>query len=98
MDYGIFNMCTDVNACDCTRGCTDDVRESALKVDSGSKIPCGTEKLNLCWQHASPMLYQWSYIPTPKSVIMHIKVQLIFFFLFFTTVLSQWDWAFKNNY
>ena len=32
---GIFNMHTDVNACDCTRGCTDNVRESALKVDSG---------------------------------------------------------------
>ena len=23
MNYGIFNVCTDVNACDCTRGCTD---------------------------------------------------------------------------
>ena len=27
MDYRIFNMCTDVNACDCTWGCTDTVRE-----------------------------------------------------------------------
>ena len=41
-DYGIFNVRTDVNACDCTRGCTDTVRESALKVDSGRKIPCRT--------------------------------------------------------
>ena len=40
MDYGIFNARTDVNACDCTRGCTDTVRESALKVDSGRKILC----------------------------------------------------------
>ena len=39
MDYGIFNVRTDVNACDCIRGCTDTVRESALKVDSGRKIP-----------------------------------------------------------
>ena len=39
MDYGIFNMRTDVNACDCARGCTDTVRESALKVDSVREFP-----------------------------------------------------------
>ena len=33
MDYGIFNVRTNVNACDCTRGCTDTVKESALKVE-----------------------------------------------------------------
>ena len=32
MDYRIFNVRTDVNACGYTRGCTDTVRESALKV------------------------------------------------------------------
>ena len=33
MDYhGIFNVRTDVNACDCTQGCTDTLRESALKL------------------------------------------------------------------
>ena len=37
MDYGIFNVHTDVNTCDCTRGCADTVIESALKVDSGKK-------------------------------------------------------------
>ena len=37
MDYGIFNVRTDVNVCDCTRGCTDTVRESTLKVVSGRK-------------------------------------------------------------
>ena len=31
MEYGIFNVRTYVNECDCTRGCTDTVRESALK-------------------------------------------------------------------
>ena len=40
-DYGIFNVRTDVNACDCTRreggGVRTHVRESALKVDSGRK-------------------------------------------------------------
>ena len=38
MDYGIFNVRTDVNACDCTRECTDTVRESALK-DNWEKNP-----------------------------------------------------------
>ena len=37
IDYGIFNVRTDITACDCTRGCTDSMRESALKVDSGIK-------------------------------------------------------------
>ena len=31
-DYRIFNVGTDFKACDCTGGCTDTVRESALKV------------------------------------------------------------------
>ena len=35
--FGIFNVRTDVDACDCTRGCTDTVSESALEVDSGGK-------------------------------------------------------------
>ena len=47
MDYGIFNVRADVDACDCIRGCTDTVRESALKVDSGRKIPCRTEQSKL---------------------------------------------------
>ena len=37
MDHGIFNVRKDVNACDCTRGFPDTVRESALKVDPGRK-------------------------------------------------------------
>ena len=45
MDYGIFNVHTHVNACDCTRGCTDTGRESALKADSGRKIPCRTARI-----------------------------------------------------
>ena len=31
MDYGIFNVRTDINAYDCIWGFTDAVRESALK-------------------------------------------------------------------
>ena len=48
MDYRIFIMRTDVNACDCTWGCTDTERESVLRVDSGKKIPCCTMESNLC--------------------------------------------------
>ena len=47
MDYRIFNEHTGVNACDCTQGCMDTLRESALKVDSGRKIPCGTGESSL---------------------------------------------------
>ena len=65
MDYRMFSVHTYVNACDCTRGCMDTVRESALKVYSGRKIPCRTGESNLRWQRADPMLYQLSYIPTP---------------------------------
>ena len=64
MDYRIFNVRTDVNACDCARGCTDTVRESALNVDSGRKIPCRTGESNLRQRRAGPKAYQLSYIPT----------------------------------
>ena len=35
MYYGIFTVRTDVNACECSQGCADTVRESTLKVDVG---------------------------------------------------------------
>ena len=62
-------MCTDVTACDCTWGCMDTIRESALKVDSGRKNPCRIRESNLCQWHASLMLYQLSYIPTPTQAV-----------------------------
>ena len=68
MNYKIFNVRTDVNACDCTRGCTDTVKESALKVDSGRKIPCRTGESNLPQRRAGPTRYQLRYIPTNKSL------------------------------
>ena len=55
-------MYKDVNACDCTQGCTDPIRESALKVDSGRKIPCRTGESNLRQRCADPTTYQLSYI------------------------------------
>ena len=47
-------------------GCTDTVRESALKADSGIKIPCRTGDWNPnprqnCARLFSRMLYQLSY-------------------------------------
>ena len=45
------------------RGCVDTVREAALKIDSGRKIPCRTGKSNLRQRLASPRLYQLSCIP-----------------------------------
>ena len=68
MDYRIFNVHTDVHACNCTQGCTDTVREPALKVDSGRKIPCHTRKPNLPEWRAGPTLYQLSYIPIPNGM------------------------------
>ena len=47
----------------------DTITESALKVDSGEKIPCRTGKLNLPRWRAGPMLYQLSYIPTQLSFL-----------------------------
>ena len=40
------------------------VRESALKVDSGRKIPRRTGESNLRQQRDEPTLNQLSYIPT----------------------------------
>ena len=71
MDYGIFNVRTDVNACDCTRGYTDTVRESALKVDSGRKNPYRTGESNLRQRRDGPMLYQLSYIPNTGGLYVH---------------------------
>ena len=66
MNYSIFKVRTDTNACDCTRGCADTVRGSALKVD-GRNIPCRTGESNLRQRRAGPVLYQLSYIPAQSS-------------------------------
>ena len=48
------------------------IRESALKVDSGRKIPCRTRESNLRQRRAGLMLYQLTYIPTPPNIFQHI--------------------------
>ena len=54
--FRIFNVHIDVNACDCTRACTDTVRESALKVDSGRKSLAAPGESTVCRRRAGPML------------------------------------------
>ena len=70
MDYGLFNVHTDVTACNCALGCTDTVRESALQVDLEKKIPCRTGESNLRRRRAGSTLYQLSYIPIPHCTYM----------------------------
>ena len=53
VDYGIFNVHTDVNACDCKMGCTG---TASLKVDFGRKIPFRTRESNLRQRRDGPML------------------------------------------
>ena len=62
MDYVIFNVRTDLMLAIAHEGCTDTIRESALKVDSWRKIPCRTGESNLRRRRAGPMVYQLSYI------------------------------------
>ena len=50
-------------------GCTDTVREAALKVDSGRKIPCRTGESNLRQRRAGLTLDQLSYIPAPLYLV-----------------------------
>ena len=98
MDYGIFNVCTDVNACDCARVCTDTVRQTALKVDSGRKIPCRTGESNLRWWRAGPMLYQLSYTPTgymqPRLYTVDYKQEIKPVPEMFKLILKQYNLAF----
>ena len=60
---GSFMYAQIFNISDCTHGCADTVRESALKVDCGRKIPCRTGESNLRQRHDGPMLYQWATSP-----------------------------------
>ena len=57
------------NVCDCTWGCADTIRQSALKVDSGRNIPRCSGESNLCQQCASLMLDHLSYIPSAVNIL-----------------------------
>ena len=56
-------------------GCTDTARESALKVDSGRKIPCQTGDLNLPQWCAGWMPYQLSYILSVCVCVAHLHAR-----------------------
>ena len=56
IDFRIFIVHTDVNACSCTRGYANTERESALKVDSGKKIPWHIGESNLHQRRDGSML------------------------------------------
>ena len=49
-------------------------KESALKVDSGRKIPSRTGESNLSQLCAGRALYQLSYIPTPIMMCVCVRV------------------------
>ena len=53
------------------------VRESALKVDSGRKIPCCTGESNLRQRRDGPMLYQLSYVPTSSPIWSYLLTFLL---------------------
>ena len=52
------------------------VREFALKVDSGRKIPCRTGESNLPQRRAGPMLYRLSYIPTSTITLLLLPFKM----------------------
>ena len=76
MDYRISNVRTDVNACNSTRGCKDIVIESALKVDSGRKIPWRTGEPNLRQRCDGPPLYQWATYPPTLRLCLRLSLCL----------------------
>ena len=59
MDYRIFNVRTDVNACGCTRGCRHSRKGACTDswLGGGGGIPCRTGESNLCQRRAGPTLY-----------------------------------------
>ena len=59
--FGIFKVCTDVYACHCTEGCTNAVRESALKID------CGKRSLAASWNRTQVSIVPGFLVPHCSS-------------------------------
>ena len=101
LTWTISNKDTDVNACDCTWGCTDTIRESTLKVDSGRKIPCRTRLSNRRQQRAGSDALATELHPHPYLILMDCLIGIVsysfiqtetlflFFLLFFFSCLQQ---------
>ena len=64
---GVLNVHTDVDARDCSQGCADTVRESALKLGSGRKIPCRTGDSNLRQRRAGPIWFDLNIFHYQKN-------------------------------
>ena len=75
MDYRIFNVRTNVNACDFTHGgVRTHVRESALKVDFGRGTSFRSGESNVFQRRNGPMLHQWATSPSPFLVLKTIPM------------------------
>ena len=79
MDYKIFILHTEVNACDCTWGCMDIERESALKVDwEENPLPHrGIKPASAMWQSdALTAQPQFCRIAEPLWVDPDLKIEI----------------------
>ena len=99
MDYRIFIMHTDVNACNCTRACMDTERESALKAD-------WEENLLLHWE-IEPASVAWWFDALPTEPHPHLCVlcvstcrffsdkgrRSVHFSAFATNIKYVWHWT-----
>ena len=68
MDYRLFHVRTDVNACDCTRGCTDTRKRVCTESWLWEKNPSphrGIEPASAAWR--SGALTNWAISPSPFS-------------------------------
>ena len=99
MGYEILNVRTNVNAWDCTRGCADTVRESALKVDSGRKISCRTGESNPRRWYAGPMCNHWATSRQLSSLSSQLTGHAFFFSLqgCYRQLVSRRAVAFKST-
>ena len=68
MDYRIFNMHSDVNACDCTQGCTD-TAESLHWILTGRKIPRCTGESTCVSRVPVWCSTNWATPPLPFSFL-----------------------------
>ena len=81
---GTFNLHSDVNASECTRGSTNTLKESALKVKCGRRIFCRPWESNLRQPRARP-----DAEPMSPAPFQHHKFRLIIFFFVWPPFFQQ---------
>ena len=72
---GFFNVRTDILSYDCTRGCTDIVREFASKVDSGTTNPLPPGESNQRQRRVALKLYRLGYLPSPNHWQLDVSIR-----------------------